>query len=170
MAKGIRFFTLLLAIALSGCSKPPEPPQLLQSFSSEIAFTAQELTGTASLVKTAENALTLKLQTPETLRGYQLCIQDGEITLSFGDVSSVLTGGLPDGALITVLADVLSAQGEAVQSVFRDPDWEFTGTLPKAAGAYLLTVSDAGVPQELLAEHAEISVTFLQTEPMEAPA
>jgi len=57
-----------------------------------------------------------------------------------------------------------------VQSVFRDPDWEFTGTLPKAAGAYLLTVSDAGVPQELLAEHAEISVTFLQTEPMEAPA
>ena len=165
------FFSLLLPWNLSGCTGKAfpalqEPPELASAFTAQIAFSVSDLSGTALLTKTAENTLRLDFQTPETLNGYTAAIDENGVALSFGSVTVSLGDSLPDGALITVLENALtlSAQPEEVQTAFQDGFWQFSGTLPKASGGFLLTVSSDGIPMELIAERAGISVVFSQTE------
>ena len=165
MTKGFRFLpALLMLLTLTCCRQEPVPPQLPDAFTSEIAFSAHALSGTAAL--RMKDGLELEFLSPKTICGYRICVREQEITLSYDDVTSALGDSLPDGALVTVLHDALSAEEESLQKTFADPGWGFSGTLPKAAGTFLLTVSDTGIPLELLAEHAGISVVFSDTEPM----
>ena len=165
MTKGSRFLPALLILSLIGCKQAPLPPQLPDAFASEIAFTVHSLQGTAAL--RMEDGLELKFLSPETICGCRISVKEQEITLSYDDTVSALGDSLPDGALISVLHDALSAEEEGLQKTFADPGWEFSGTLPKAAGTFLLTVSDTGIPLELSAEHAGISVVFSDTEPLD---
>lgn len=169
MTKGSRFLpALLLMLSLTGCKQTPLPPQLPDAFTSEIAFTVHSLEGTAAL--RMEDGLELEFLSPETLCGCRIAVKEQEITLAYEDTVSALGDSLPDGALISVLHDALSAEEEGLQKTFADPGWKFTGTLPKAAGAFCLTVSDTGIPLELLAEHAGITVAFSDTEPLVSDA
>ena len=161
MRKGSHLLPALLLITLTCCKPAPEPPQLPDTFTALIAFSVHSLDGTAAM--TMDDGLELQFLSPETLLGYRICVRDGEVTLAYDDTVSDLGESLPDGALVTVLHDALSAEEESLQKVFADPVWEFSGTLPKAAGTFLLTVSDTGIPLELLAQHAGISVRFSDT-------
>lgn len=162
-------YIAVLLMAVAGCSSETipvlrKPPSLPAAFTAQINFSMNALSGSAILTRPDDTGLQLDFLMPETLSGYNITISDGDISVSFGDVTAALGETLPDGALIAVLDDALtfSAVPEQIEAVPQGENWELTGTLPKASGDFRLTVSGDGLPISLIAEHAEISVNFLQ--------
>lgn len=158
---------LLLTTACSGrgLSLNKEPPALPEAFSAQIDFAIGGLDGSALLTQT-DGTLELSFQQPDTLSGLSACLTDGDVSLSFGDVTAFVGESLPDGALITVLADAftLSRTPETVTTASGTECWIFAGALPDTAGDFQLTVSSDGLPTALIAEKAGITVLFTQAE------
>lgn len=164
----VSILSLLAAAGCSGKSLPlhREPPVLPDTFSAQIDFTVNDLDGSAQLNQT-DGTLELSFLKPETLSGFTASLSGGEVSLSFGGVAASLGESLPDGALITVLADAfaLARSPEETEASPGGGDWTFAGTLPDAAGDFQLTVSSDGLPTLLIAEKAGITVLFTQAGP-----
>lgn len=145
---------LILLFSLSACG---EPPTVESNFTVSFTVSRNDTDYAGTLIR-EEGVLNIQMSEPYTVKGMAYCYQDGELSLSYGGLSTKSSCDyLPDDSIPGALFESLAYLSQATYTESSDGEDSFS--LPTPYGNATLTAKD-GIPTSLYGLRSKLEFSF----------